>query len=139
MKKLFSVLIVVMVLLAYACGKGGDDPKTVMSDMFNVMDQFITGMEKAQNADDVVAVIDGYSASMQKLTPRIKAVEKKYPELKGMKGDNLPAEFKEFEQKFKDLSPKMMGVMGKIMQYASDPKVQAAQQKMMEAMKSLGE
>jgi len=139
MKKLFSLLVVGVFLLAYACGGGGDDPKSVMNDMLNITDQFIAGLGKAQSADDVVSVIDNYSASMQKLAPRLKAVQEKYPELKGMKGDNLPAEFKEFEQRIKDLSPKMMGVMGKIMQYASDPKVQAAQKKMLEAMKELGE
>jgi hypothetical protein len=137
MKKLFLLLVVGLFLLAYACGGGGDDPKSVMKDFFNVMDAFYTGVEKAENADAIVAAIDKFSEAMKELGPRMKKVQEQYPELKNMKDGNIPAEFKEFEEKIKEIGPKMMGLMGKFMKYANDPKVQAAQQKMMEAMKAL--
>jgi uncharacterized coiled-coil DUF342 family protein len=135
MKKLFSFLVVGLFLLAYACGGGGDDPKSVMSDFFKVMDVFFADIEKADNADDIVAAIDKFSEDMQGIAPRMKKVREKYPELKDMK--NMPDELKEFEEKIKEIQPKMMGLMGKLMKYTTDPKVQAAQQKMMEAMKAL--
>jgi len=137
MKKLFSLLVVGLFLLAYACGGGGDDPKSVMKDFFNVMEDFYANVDKADNADDIVAAIDKFSEGMQEITPRLKKLEEKYPELKNMKEGNLPPEFKEFEEKMKEIGPKMMGLMGKFMKYANDPKVQAAQKKMMEAMQAL--
>jgi hypothetical protein len=138
MKKLFSLLVVGLFLLAYACGgSGGDDPKSVMTDFFKVMDGFFAGVEKADNADDIVAAIDKFSEGMKGVAPRMKKLQEKYPELKNMKDGSLPAELKEFEGKLKELKPKFIGVMGKFMKYATDPKVQAAQQKMMEAMKAL--
>jgi hypothetical protein len=137
MKKLFSLLVVGLFLLAYACGGGGDDPKSVMKDLFSVMEDFYSGVEKADNADDIVAAIEKFSKGMQEITPRMKKLQEQYPELKDMKGDNIPPEFKEFEAKMKEMGPRMMGLMGKFAKYGSDPKVQAAQKKMMEAMQAL--
>ena len=136
MKKLFSLLVVGLFLLAYACGGGGgDDPKSVMTDLFEVLDGFFASVEKADNADALVAAIDKFSEGMKAIAPRMKKVQEKYPELKDM--NTLPDELKEFEGKIKEIQPKFIGVMGKFMKYANDPKVQAAQQKMAEAMKAL--
>lgn len=138
MKKLVLVLIVAMFMFGLTACKGSDSPKAVLNDFIGLFDGFLTDMDKADNADKVVAAIDTFSVAMQAIAPRMKALEKKYPELKtGMKGGTMPEEFKEFEQKFKDLAPRMMGLFGKMMQYANDPKVQAAQKKFQEAMEAL--
>lgn len=135
MKKLFSLLVVGLFLLAYACGGGGDDPKSVMNDYFDVMEGFINGLDKADSADAVVAAMENFAAKMKELKPKMIALEEKYPELKKMKQGQMPEEFKEFEDRFKEMMPKMMGIFGKIAQYANDPKVQEAQKKLEEAMK----
>ena len=135
MKNLFSMLVVGLFLLAFACGGGGDDPKSVMNDYFDVMDGFINGLDKADSADAVVAAMENFAAKMKDLKPRMMALEEKYPELKKMKQGQMPEEFKEFEDRFKEMMPKMMGIFGKIAQYANDPKVQEAQKKLEEAMK----
>jgi hypothetical protein len=137
MKKLFSVLAVGILVFSYACGGGGSDPKSVMKDMLSIMDDFFVDMDKADNADHIVAAIDKYSSRMKELIPRLKQLKEKYPELLNMK--EVPPEFKEFEEKFKEMQPKFMGLMGKLMKYATDPKVQAAQKKMMEAMKAMND
>jgi len=136
MKKLFSLLVVGLFLLAYACGGGGDDPKSVINDYFEVMEGFINGLEKAGSADDVAAAMEKFTAKMKELKPRMMALEEKYPELKKMSTEGkMPEEFKEFEGRMKELMPKMMGLFGKIAQYATDPKVVAAQKKFEEIMK----
>ena len=137
MKKIFSVLVVGILVLSYACGGGGDDPKSVVKDFLAVMDDLVVDVEKADNADDIVSAIDKYADGMKKLIPRLKQLKDKFPGL--MKSKTLPPEFKEFEAKFNEMQPKMMAVFGKMMKYAADPKVQAAQAKMMEAMKSMAE
>jgi len=137
MKKLFSVLAIGLLLMAYACG-GGDDPKSVMNDMLGVMDDFISDMGNADNADDVIAAMEKNVAAMKKLAPRVKAMQEKYPELKKMgPGTKMPEEFKEFEKKFEELGPKMLGIMGKMMKYAKDPKVMEASKKWQEAMSAM--
>jgi hypothetical protein len=134
-KVLFTGIIVLFLMGLVACG--GDSPTAAMDDMLVIFDDYISGMGKAENADDVVAVIETFSAGILELTPRMKALQEKHPELQsGMKGGKMPEEFKEYEEKFKELMPKFMGVMGKMMQYAKDPKVQEAQKKMKEAMAS---
>jgi hypothetical protein len=136
MKKLFSLLVVGLFLLAYACGGGGNDPKSVMKDYFDVMEGFVNGMEKAGNANDVVAVMEKFVVKMKDLKPRMKAVEEKHPELKKMGMDGkFPEAFKEFEGRFNELMPKMMGSFAKVAQYASDPKVVEVQKKLEEIMK----
>lgn len=136
MKKLFSLLVVGLFLLAYACGGGGDDPKSVMNEYFDAMDDLINGLDKARSADDVVAVMEKVAAKIKEMKPRLMALEEKYPELKKMKTEGkMPEEFKEFEARLKEMMPKMMGVFGKIAKYANDPKVLEAQKKFDEAMK----
>jgi phage shock protein A len=135
MKKLFSLLLVGLFLLAYACGGGGDDPKSVMNDYFDAMDEFLSDMEKAASADEVVAALNEAADTLKKLKPRMMALEEKYPELKNMGQGKLPEEFKEIEERMKKLMPKMMGLFGKIAKYAADPKVIEAQKRMQEAMK----
>ena len=136
MKKIFSLLVVSLILLVYACGGGGDDPKAVMSDLLDTMEGFFEGLDKAENAEDIVAAMEKFSSNMQALVPKMKALREKF-DLTGMKDGNLPEEFKEFEERFKAIQPKFMGIMGKIVKFANDPKVQAAQQKMMEALSTI--
>ena len=136
MKKLFSLLVVGLFLLVYACGGGGDDPKSVMNDYFDVMEGFVNGMDKAGSADDAVAVMEKFVVKMKDLKPRMKAVEEKYPELKKMGAEGkLPDAFKEFEGRFNELMPKMMGAFGKIAQYATDTRIVEANKKLEEIMK----
>jgi hypothetical protein len=136
MRKLFSVFAVGLLLLAYACGGGGDDPKSVMEDVLKVGDTFIADMEKANDADGMVSAIEAYAAGMEELAPRIKTVKEKYPDL-GKPGTEMPEDLKEMEPRFEEFGKKLMGMMGKMAQYASDPKVMEAQKKLMEAMKVL--
>jgi hypothetical protein len=138
MKKLFSVLVVGLLLMVYACGGGGDDPKSVMNDMFDAFEDLINDMDKATSADDVVAALEKNVNAMKKLAPRMKAVQEKHPELKGMKpGAQLPEEFKEIQKRMEELGPKMGAVAMKMMQFAKDPKVMEASKKWEEAMKAM--
>lgn len=136
MKKIFSLLVVGLLVLVYACGGGGgDDPKSVMKAYFDAFDDMISGLEKADSADDVAAALNKMADTAEKLKPKMKALEEKYPELKNMKEGKMPEEFKEFEARLKELGPRMMGAFGKIAQYGSDPKVVEAQKKFDEMMK----
>jgi hypothetical protein len=136
MKKIALFALMFAVMLLVSCKKS-NSPEAVFNDYFAAMDAYLGGMEKAGSADDVVKVIDKFSTDMQAIAPRLKALGEKYPELKGMKGDKLPPELKQFEKKFEEMAPKMMGVIGKMMQYMNDPKVTEANQRLQKAMQDL--
>jgi len=119
-----------------ACG-GGDTPKSVMNDYFDLMDNYLNGMEKADSADDIVDVLETFSKKMETLAPRMKAIMEKYPELKGMKGGKLPEEYKDLNDRMQKMMPRMVGIFGKMMKYGNDPKVKEAQKKFQEAKSSL--
>ena len=84
MKRLFSILTIIsLFLILSACG-GGDTPESVMNDYFDLMDNYLDGIEKADSADDIVDVLEAFSKKMERLAPRMKAIMVKHPELKGM-------------------------------------------------------
>jgi DNA repair ATPase RecN len=136
MKKLFSLLVVGLFLLAYACGGGGgDDPKSVANAAADAFENLVNDMEGANSADDLVAAINKFADKMKELKPKMKALEEKYPELKNMgKSDEVPAEFKEANERMEKLGPRLISLFGKLQKYATDPKVIEAQKKLQEAM-----
>lgn len=134
MKRLFSILTIIsLFLILSACG-GGDTPKSVMNDYLDLMEDYMNDMEKADSADDIVGVLEAFSKKMKELTPRMKAIMEKHPELKGMKGGKLPEEYKEINDRMQKIMPRMIGVFGKMMKYGNDPKVKKAQEKFQEAI-----
>jgi uncharacterized coiled-coil DUF342 family protein len=135
MKKLFSLLVVGLFLLAYACGGGGgDDPKSVMNAAADAFEALVNDLDGADSADEVVTAINKFADKMKELKPKIKAMEEKYPELKNMGKGEMPEEYKDIENRMKELMPKLIGLFGKLQKYAADPKVIEAQKKLQEAM-----
>jgi len=135
MKKLTLIVITAMIMLVIAgCGKS-DSPEAVMEEMLDAFDVYFADMEKAEDVDAAIAAMEKVSKVMVALKPRMEELEKKYPNLKNsMKGEELPPEFKKFEERFKALEPKMAGLMGKMMKYMGDPKFQEAAKKFQESM-----
>jgi len=133
MKRALFVSLLILAL-AFACGKGGkySDAKAVIDDMVKVTESYIAAMEKAEDADTVATAMNAYAAGMKKLAPRMQEIEKKYPEFKNQ--DEPPAELAESMEKMGQVMKKMFEVSMKTAKYAEDPKVQAAQKAMQEAM-----
>ncbi|MCK4760886.1 MAG: hypothetical protein KAW12_01715 [Candidatus Aminicenantes bacterium] len=111
------------------------DAKAVMEKQFAAFDEFGAACEKAGNAEDVAAAIDKFTAAMKDLTPKMKELQEKYPDL--MKQTEPPDELKESLQRGEEASKKLSTGMQKAMQYATDPKVQEAQKKLVETMKAI--
>lgn len=138
MKRISLILVTILVVIMFTgCGKS-DSPKAVVGEMLDSFDSYISDMNSASNADDVVSAMDKFAAAMTEIAPRMKALQEKYPELKGgMKNGQMPEAFKEYEGRFKEMMPKMMGLAGKMMQYMKDPKVQEAMKKFQASMNAL--
>jgi len=138
MKRILTLSVLFVALLAFqACGGGGNDPKSVMGDYLTVTEGYIGEMEKCESAADVVKATDNFAKNMESLIPRMQALMEAHPELKGMKGDQLPEGFEQFKGRFESIAPRMMGVMGKLMKYGNDPAVKEANQRLQKVMMSL--
>jgi soluble cytochrome b562 len=136
MKKSVVILFVAMFVLTLVVCKGGGgkygDVKSVMDKFISAQEKFAGALENAKSADDVVAALKAITETTKTLAPKMKEFETKYPEFKDQQ--NPPAELKPLMDRMMAVGTKMMGLMEKITQYASDPKVQEAQQKYQEAM-----
>lgn len=139
MKKV--VLFAAVVLFVFgltACGKGGGkyaDVKDVLEKFVVANEKFASALDDAKSADDVVAALTAVTKVTNELAPKMKEIEQKYPELKNQ--ENPPAELKPLTDRLMAAAGKMMSGMQKAMAYASDPKVQEAQQKYQEAMATM--
>jgi hypothetical protein len=137
------ILCVAFCLIAgvAACKKGGGDYAALgkYAEVGPTVDKFIAAnedfaaaLEKAASADDVAAALNAVADKMSGLAPQMKAIAEKFPEFKAQ--NEPPAELKPLNDRIMAVMTKMMGSMGKLAPYMSDPKVQAAQQKYQAAM-----
>ena len=134
MKKYFALITVVIFLsMLFACGGGKyADAKKVMEDFVSATNDFVNGLEKADDAASTAAVINTYADEMKDITAEMKKIQEKYPEIKDQK--NPPEELKEVVAQVEEVMPKMMGAMMKIAKYAQDEEVMAAQKKLQQSM-----
>lgn len=137
MKKVALFAVSALILFAgfvYSSGKYAE-AKPIIKQMTVSLEQFITNLEKAENAGAVVSALDAYTDVMKKLAPKAKALLIKYPELKDEK--THPEELKPLLKKMDELGKKMFGVMSKIQQFANDPQVKAANKRFMDTMAAM--
>lgn len=140
MKKLVLVAGALLLLSGVAVYGGGvySEVKPLMEKMAMSLEKFITGLEKADNADDVVAALDNYSKEILNLVPKMKELINKYPELKELKEEETPPEeLKPVMKKMEELGKRMFGVFAKVQQYTNEPKVKEAQKRWHKAMAAL--
>ncbi|MCP4220622.1 MAG: hypothetical protein GY765_38700 [bacterium] len=134
MKQVFSLLAVFFIIIMLtACG--GDDPKSIMKDSIKTMETFITDMDSADSAGDVADAMEQFVDDMKDLAPRWESLKKKFPDYDFKK--NYPEDLKELGAKAEELSAKLVGAMGKMAKYMTDPKVIAAMKKFGEIAKSM--
>jgi len=144
MKPIFiRTLLVTMLLMLLVLNACGDDKyadaRDIMADHAQVMEAYIDGLESAANAAQCAATIDTYTAGMEKLIPRLKAFQEKYPELATENGgDPAPAEVEAETKRLEELSARMPAATMNMMKYMADPQVQAAMQRMSTAMEKMG-
>ena len=133
MKKLFPVVLVFVFVLSFvACGGGGVDAKDVIKEQIGIMKTLTTDLEGATDAAGVAKALNNCCDKMEKMIPKIKAVNEKHPELANMGQGKLPEEFKEFNEEMAEVMTKFMGVAAKMTQYAQDPQVMEANKRFME-------
>ena len=120
------------ILWISACGSDKyADAKSLMKEQTRVAVDYVNGLEKASNANDVAQVINTYTDDMKALIPRVKEFRKKYPELSSMSpSSDVPEDVKAHMEKLQDAMNKIQSATMNLMKYMMDPKVQKAMQRM---------
>ena len=100
------------------------------------MKDYVASMEKADNADEVLAAMDQYT-QMRTLVPRLQEMNQKFPELAS--GNSYPKELEKVGQRMTELSQKVQSAMMKTVQYMMDPQVRQAMNAQAQAMAQTGQ
>lgn len=142
LKKIGLVAFASVMALAIttSCSKAGKyaDAKEAMEEMSVIFEDFSASMEKTKDAKGMAAAMDKFSAGILKMTPKLKEIEKKYPEMKS-KPNEVPAELKDTVKKMEAAGEKLAKAMmgGDAMKYMMSPEVMESAKKMQEAMAGL--
>jgi len=135
-KWMIVLCVAVFIFGVIACGGGKyADAKKAVSESNEALEDFLGKMDTADNAKDVAAALTGFTTEMEKIAPKMKELEEKYPEFKD--SQSIPEELGEEGKKMTELWGKFGSVMMKIQQYADDPEVQKAQEKLQNIMSGL--
>lgn len=153
MKKLLTIFIfMTLVLSACSKDKGGDmsgsgdsdssvelsgdysDVVEMMTEYIEIQEHYVDGLENADNADEFVKAVTEYSENMKKILPEMKKYAEKYPDL----DEGAPEDLEKLNQRAEELAERITKVTpGKMMKYASDPKVMEAMKEMAESMQGV--
>ncbi len=131
-KSVLGIILITFLAVSAVHGSGKyADVKPIIGEMVAALEKFVTEMGNAGNADAVAAALDNHTKAMIALTPKMKEILKKYPELKDETIE--PEELKPLINKMEELAKKLGGLYAKIGQYSSDPKVQEASKRWQKA------
>ena len=133
MKKLIvSSIIVMFVLGLMSCGKS-TDPKDILKEITKATDEYLESLEKAQEVDDFVSVIETYTKKLNEIAPRWEEAVKANPQ---MHISGISDDFQEVLNRFRESYVKMIKVvqMPKFSTMFTDAKVKEAFEKLKKAL-----
>lgn len=126
-----------MMLMFSGCGSDAySGVEDILSDQAELTENYVDGLEKAENADDVVAVINDFSEGMKTLIPKIKSYQEKYPEIWNNDAE-IPKKIQAQQERLEAAGEKIQSASMKLVSYMMDPKVQEAMMNMGSEMSRL--
>ena len=136
---LVAVLALTLAAMMGCSSEKYADINALMKAQTDAAEQYVSGLEKAENADDVAGVINTYTDNMKDLIPKVQEFWKKHPDLPSNPNeDGTPDEYKKEMKRFQEAMGKIQSATMKLMKYMMDPKVQQAFQRMGKEMGQLG-
>ena len=131
MRKRIPVIFLSFFMISFllvGCGGKYSDVKKVNEKYIALMEDYITDIDKADNADDAAKAVNKFADGLEALLPEMQGFSEKYPELKDK--SNPPEALKEIDRRVKDTSKKMVDAMMKLMPYMMHPKVLNAEKRL---------
>ena len=130
MRKFCTLFAPVLFIALFIGGCGSDSDKkaeSIMNKQVGITENYVNGLTKAQNSDEVVAAVEQYTAGMKELIPQLQEFYKNHPEYRqGKMPEGMEKDLKRLEA----ASAKIPEAMMKITSYMMDPKVQQAMMQM---------
>lgn len=126
------VLMGMAALLAGCTGGKYGDVVEVNTQFVDAMDKYVDAAGKASSGKEMARAISDYADRMDKLAPKMKEVRVKYPGL--FESPDLPEKLKALEKRASELEQKIVASHMNMIKYLMDPEVQAAQQRLQDAM-----
>lgn len=134
---ILTTVALATVLVLSGCGSDPyDEMADIISGQAQITENYIEGLEKAENSEDVVAVINEFSEGMKTLIPKIKSYQEKYPEIWNENTD-VPENVQAQQARLETASGKIQSATMKLVSYMMDPDVQEAMTNMGEEMSQL--
>ncbi len=136
-KGLLAVLLslVATSFLIAGCGEKYSDVKKVNEEYVQLIEKYISNLNKATDAKSAAKAINSFADGMEKVLPKMKKMSEKYPELKNTQ--NTPEELKQSQKKAEETGQKMVGAMMKLMPHMGSPEVQKAQKRLSTIMMNM--
>jgi hypothetical protein len=137
MKKVILILNVAGLLVLYtSCSN--NDPKAVLGNFLNILENNYMKMEKVKSPDDVIATFNQTADKMRSMIPLMNKLTEKYPEIKNLQnGTRLPEELSEFELRFAELGQKQIRAIGHAGIFMKDQKVLEARENFIKVMNEM--
>ena len=135
MKKTIIVLLLSLLPLStliFGCGEKYSDAKDITEKYIVLIEDYIAGLNKAENAKDVAKTINRFADGMEKIMPEMRKITEKYPELKDK--SNPPDELKDTQKRAEEMGKKLVESMMQLMPYMMDKEVQKAQERLGKSM-----
>ena len=127
------VLLAVTGALMSCGGRQYSDAIEVNNQFADACEEYINTMGKANNASSAAAATNKFAAKVEKITPQMRRITKKYPELRNR--NNIPDELRKVRERSDNLGGKMAEVMMKTsLTYRDDPEVIKAQQRLQKSI-----
>ena len=128
MKRIALFIFLIAFLSGSVCAVDKyDDVKETLRDLIGIVDDFVNGLNAADNGEDVAKVVEKYADEMEAIQPRIETMEEKYPDITN---NNYPEELAEIMEEYSTLEERTMEAMNVLMEYMMDPAVQEAMEQM---------
>lgn len=121
---------------AIGCGGGVAEARRLQQQQGRAVEQYLAALDKADNAREVAAAINGFAADMERIAPRMKRLMDRHPEWKDPA--RRPKELQADDERARDTAAKMAGTLFRIMPYMGDPEVRKAQERLMRALQQMG-
>jgi hypothetical protein len=123
-----SLSLLAISLVMIGCGSKYSDAIQINEEYIDLMDTYISGLDKADSAKDAAKVINKFADGLEKIWPEMQKLSEKYPELKDTA--NPPEELEDTQKRAEAAGQKMAGAMMKMMPYMQDPEVRKAQERL---------
>ena len=134
---ILTAVVLATVTVISGCGSDPyDEMEDIISEQAQITENYLDGIEKAENAEDVVAVINDFSDGMKTLIPKIKSYQEKYPEVWNENTD-VPKKIQAQQERLEAASGKIQSATMKLVSYMMDPDVQEAMTNMGTEMSKL--